>query len=495
MIGASMSWLVAQIVPAIILSLAGPNAQDSVASGTVTGKVFAPTYGTIADATVTLSNTVVSASGPSDASGAFSISVPPGHYTLRAVHPGFESGTVAGLDVEAGALVRPNIVLHSVEDAELRGRITDDAGKILGGVPHVQISARTSSRASRTISGSSGLYRLSLVPGTYSLEYRLAGFETQKYEGVVVARAHAARDVVLKAVGPPVGLMAPGIITGEIKDEGGSPARTTFVTVDTISHPDWSWKVRTDQAGRYRVQVPPGDYAVWYWQLRSPGDEPGWGNQARHHLTLESGQTAVIDATLEAVPPVCSDCPARPTPYRTRPYEVVVQFETALGSFAIAVDPTAAPITAANFLRYVDSGLYSSGRFHRATRANNYTAHLPNRPLLECVQAGIDPDRRSQGFEPIPLERTEITGIRHVVGTVSMARGAAGSATSDFFILLNDQPSLDFGGKRFDDEQGVAAFGRVVAGMDVVRKIQQQPTNGQSLAPPVAILKAARVKP
>ena len=75
-----------------------------------------------------------------------------------------------------------------------------------------------------------------------------------------------------------------------------------------------------------------------------------------------------------------------------------------------------------------------------------------------------------------------------------MARGAgADTATSDVFILLNDQPSLDFGGKRFDDEQGAAAFGRVVAGMDVVRKIQLQPTKGQSLTPPLTILSAKRV--
>ena len=75
-----------------------------------------------------------------------------------------------------------------------------------------------------------------------------------------------------------------------------------------------------------------------------------------------------------------------------------------------------------------------------------------------------------------------------------MARGAADSATSDFFILVNDQPSLDYGGKRFDDGQGAAAFGRVVAGMDVVRKIQQQPTQGQSLMPPIKIVSAGRVR-
>ena len=93
-----------------------------------------------------------------------------------------------------------------------------------------------------------------------------------------------------------------------------------------------------------------------------------------------------------------------------------------------------------------------------------------------------------------------MTGLKHVAGMVSMARGGPDSATAEFFILLDDQPSLDFGGKRFDDEQGAAAFGRVVSGLDVVRKIQQQPVrtgegqNPQSLAEPVQITRIVRIK-
>jgi peptidyl-prolyl cis-trans isomerase A (cyclophilin A) len=175
--------------------------------------------------------------------------------------------------------------------------------------------------------------------------------------------------------------------------------------------------------------------------------------------------------------------------------EVLVRMATPLGDIDIAVDVQHAPVTAANFLRYVDAGLYNKGRFHRATRAENYVVNLPNRPLLECIQAGINPERRTEGFPAIPLERTSVTGLKHGVGTVSMARGTgADTATSDFFILLNDQPSLDFGGMRFDDGQGAAAFGRVVAGMDVVRKIQQQPVEVQRLTPPITITSAARIK-
>jgi peptidyl-prolyl cis-trans isomerase A (cyclophilin A) len=172
---------------------------------------------------------------------------------------------------------------------------------------------------------------------------------------------------------------------------------------------------------------------------------------------------------------------------------VVVQVATTLGDIMIGVDVAQAPVTSANFLKYVDGGFYTNGRFHRATRADNYTVNLPNRPLLECIQAGIDPDRRSQGFPPIALERTSVTGLQHIIGTVSMARGGPDTATSDFFILLNDQPSLDFGGKRFDDEQGAAAFGRLVAGMAVVQQIQRQPTDGQNLKPPIRIISATRV--
>lgn len=173
---------------------------------------------------------------------------------------------------------------------------------------------------------------------------------------------------------------------------------------------------------------------------------------------------------------------------------VVVRIETALGNIVISVDAARAPITSANFLKYVDGGFYTQGRFHRATRANNYTVNLPNRPLLECIQAGINPGKRSDGFPPIALERTSVTGLKHVIGTVSMARGnAADTATSDFFILLNSQPSLDFGGKRFDDAQGAAAFGTVVSGLDVVQKIQREPTEGQNLTPPVTIIAATRV--
>ena len=176
------------------------------------------------------------------------------------------------------------------------------------------------------------------------------------------------------------------------------------------------------------------------------------------------------------------------------PGEVLVRIETPLGTIDLAVDTKRAPITATNFLKYVDGGFYDGGRFHRATRTDNYTPVLPDKPMMEIVQAGINPNRRRESFPAIPLERTSVTGLRHVAGTISMARTPdADSARSDFFICLDDQPSLDFGGRRFDDAQGAAAFGRVVRGMEVVRRIQQQPVEKQVLTPPIAIIKASRM--
>ena len=173
---------------------------------------------------------------------------------------------------------------------------------------------------------------------------------------------------------------------------------------------------------------------------------------------------------------------------------VPVRIETPHGNIDLEIDTKRAPVTSANFLKYVDAGLYDGGRFHRATRPDNYTPTPPNRPAMALIQGGINPARQKEGFPAIPLERTTVTGIKHVVGVVSMARGSVDSATSDFFILLDDQPSLDHGGMRFDDGQGAAAFGKVVAGLDVVRKIQQQPVEKQALTPAVPIVRVSRVK-
>lgn len=175
--------------------------------------------------------------------------------------------------------------------------------------------------------------------------------------------------------------------------------------------------------------------------------------------------------------------------------EVMVRVETNLGNIDLAIDTARAPITAGNFLKYVDGGFYDGGRVHRATRVDNYKTNLPNRPLLEIIQADINPGRNGDRFPAIPLERTSVTGLTHIVGTVSMPRGdAADTGRSGFVIHLNDQPSLNHGGMRFDDGQGTAAFGRVVAGLEVARTIQKQPIKEQALTPPIEIKRVYRLR-
>jgi peptidyl-prolyl cis-trans isomerase A (cyclophilin A) len=162
-----------------------------------------------------------------------------------------------------------------------------------------------------------------------------------------------------------------------------------------------------------------------------------------------------------------------------------VVVHTQLGDIEMELDAVHAPATTANFLRYVKGGFYTGGVFHRTVTMQNQ----PDSPVkIEVIQAGINPEQKKDGFPAIALERTSVTGLKHVDGAVSMARGGPDSATSDFFICIGDQPELDFGGKRNADGQGFAALGRVVRGMDVVRKIQGAPAEGQKLAPRVGIL-------
>lgn len=166
-----------------------------------------------------------------------------------------------------------------------------------------------------------------------------------------------------------------------------------------------------------------------------------------------------------------------------------VVFRTALGEIEVEVDTIRAPITATNFLRYVDGGFFRDGTFYRVVRRDNQ----PNDSVrIEVIQGDRRRDTRGQGFPPIELERTSVTGISHVDGAISMARAGITSATSSFFICIGAQPALDFGGLRNPDGQGFAAFGRVVRGLDVARRILAQPADGQTLETPVPILDAHR---
>jgi len=174
---------------------------------------------------------------------------------------------------------------------------------------------------------------------------------------------------------------------------------------------------------------------------------------------------------------------------------VRVRMVTDLGPIVIELYPDKAPITVANFLAYADKHLLDGGTFYRTVSPKNDN----NPAAISVIQGGLN---RDDG--PLPAvahETTKVTGIRHTDGVISMARDAPGTAGSEFFICVGDNPALDFGGARNKDGQGFAAFGKVVEGMDVVRKIHQVPTvtraddpymKGQIIENPVKIQKLSR---
>jgi len=152
-----------------------------------------------------------------------------------------------------------------------------------------------------------------------------------------------------------------------------------------------------------------------------------------------------------------------------------------------------APVTAANFMKYVDSAKYNNGSacFYRVVRPDNQPG---KKVKIEVIQGGFYEDSlvAIYQFAPIRHETTRETGIIHTDGVLSMARNEPGSASSEFFICIGNQPELDYGGKRNPDGQGFAAFGKVLKGMEVVRRIQQLKDNEQYLKTPVKIIAVKR---
>jgi len=170
---------------------------------------------------------------------------------------------------------------------------------------------------------------------------------------------------------------------------------------------------------------------------------------------------------------------------QTASFAQKVKISTQLGDIIVQLEPTKAPITVANFLKYVEGDYYKGGSFFRTVRMDNQ----PDSPLkIEVIQGGAHPWKQNFLMDSILLERTNLTGLNHTNGAISMARGTPDSAQESFFICIGDQPELDFGGKRNPDGQGFAAFGRVTQGMEIVCKIQTSPSEGQGLIPPVLIL-------
>jgi peptidyl-prolyl cis-trans isomerase A (cyclophilin A) len=174
-----------------------------------------------------------------------------------------------------------------------------------------------------------------------------------------------------------------------------------------------------------------------------------------------------------------------------------VILETGAGNIEIEIYADKAPISAGDFLAYVDQNLYEGGAFYRVVTLENDNGT----PKIEVIQGGLTDSEKS--LPPIAHETTEQTGILHTDGVISLGRTEPGTGGGGaFFICIGDQPALDFGETRNPDKLGFAAFGKVIDGMDVVRNIQQRDatapsdseyTAGQILAEPVLIKKAYRV--
>ncbi len=163
--------------------------------------------------------------------------------------------------------------------------------------------------------------------------------------------------------------------------------------------------------------------------------------------------------------------------------------KTSLGDIRVELYPEKAPLTVANFLKYVDQNLYDGTNFYRVCTAEN---EKERKVKIQVIQGGDVPEVKQ--FAPVLMENTEQTKVRHLDGTLSMARDTPNSATSSFFICIGDQPELDFAGKRNPDGQGFAAFGRVNKGKQIVKKIQEQKDNAQYLITPVTIYSISRTE-
>ena len=192
-----------------------------------------------------------------------------------------------------------------------------------------------------------------------------------------------------------------------------------------------------------------------------------------------------------APPPVTEAAPAPAAPqYKT----TRVALDTASGPIVLELETERAPITSANFLKYVDQKKLDGTTFYRAYNVPGYPG------TLGLIQGGAKSDPKRM-LPPIPHEPTTKTGLTHREGAISMARGAPGSAQGDFFIIIGSLPSLDANPAAQGDNQGFAVFGRVVEGMDVVKKILAAPVSttegvgamkGQMIEKPVSIRTARR---
>ncbi len=191
---------------------------------------------------------------------------------------------------------------------------------------------------------------------------------------------------------------------------------------------------------------------------------------------------------------------------------IKICMETTLGNLILALEDEKAPVTTNHFLRYVDEGYYDGSSFFRSTTDQNQPY---NDVKIHVLQGGLsndsfdnhlkenlnpamrltDEDVYNGPYGKITVEPTNKTGLKHLAGTISMGRMATIDSVDDgFFICVEDEPELDFGGKRHGDGHGFPAFGQVIEGMEIIKQINQLPTIGQLIKDKVIINKVYRVK-
>jgi peptidyl-prolyl cis-trans isomerase A (cyclophilin A) len=168
-----------------------------------------------------------------------------------------------------------------------------------------------------------------------------------------------------------------------------------------------------------------------------------------------------------------------------------VEIQTQFGDIQVEVYPAKAPKSVAAFLSYIDSGLYKNSSFYRVLKEENQPSSSFK---SELIQGGIwqSNNKKALTLRGIPHETTQQSGILHTDGTISLARTTPGTATSEFFICVGDQPAYDYGNNANPDRLGYAAFGKVVKGMDIVQRIHRQPENGESFYPFIKIINIVR---
>lgn len=167
-----------------------------------------------------------------------------------------------------------------------------------------------------------------------------------------------------------------------------------------------------------------------------------------------------------------------------------IVIETQYGDIEAELYPDKAPYSVAAFLRFVDSGFYQRSSFYRILSEDNQP--MGSAPA-ELIQGGLwGTGNKREYLQGIPHENTQQTGLRHINGAISLARQDTGTANTEFFICIGDQPGFDFGGDNNSDGQGYAVFGQVTKGMDVVQKIYRRPEENQYFTPQVDIITVRR---